>query len=72
MSALWAEIVVAFMLANFIALIFALAGIVLCDNLLLRCISAVVVTLTAFLLGILWADSVPEMEWKNDTYSQKG
>lgn len=50
------------MLANIIALAFALVGVVLCDNLLLRCISIFGVSLTSFVLGALWVDSVPEMK----------
>lgn len=50
------------MLANLIALLFALAGVILCDSLVLRCVSVFGVALTAFVLGALWASSVPEME----------
>lgn len=60
------------MLANIIALAFALVGVVLCDSLPLRCISAVGVVVTAFVLGALWTNSVPEMEWENDTHGKKG
>lgn len=60
------------MIANLIALAFAVVGVVLCDSLYLRYISAVGVVLTAFVLGILWIDSVPEMEWENDTHGKKG
>lgn len=50
------------MLANFIALLFALVGVIFCDSLALRCVSVFGVALTSFVLGALWTSSAPEME----------